>query len=345
MKCLNGFNKTITLSISLFLIMFALTGCGNAGAGPSGGDTAKSTAGKPEKADIKIGLPLRGATFLPIYLADQKGFFKEEGLNVSIAEFKGDAGVIQALAGNSVDINVASLTGIVNSIKSNQQFAAFWGGFNQAPFDWYSPNMKSMKDIKGKRFGVSTYGSLTDALTRYAVRQAGLDPEKDVQILQVGGSANALAAMQSGQIDASTLDNPYKFMAADKGWNLLLSERKDLTPTWPQHVVYANKDFIKKNPETIKAFLRAMVKGVDDMEKNPQEAAKVLADTLQFDEKYASKALEDMMPGFDKKGKIDPKGIEFFWKITVAMGDADKAWPDDQWLDNTFLNSADQWLK
>lgn len=60
-----------------------------------------------------------------------------------------------------------------------------------------------MKDIKGKRFGVSTYGSLTDALTRYAVRQAGLDPEKDVQILQVGGSANALAAMQSGQIDAS----------------------------------------------------------------------------------------------------------------------------------------------
>ncbi len=48
------------------------------------------------------------------------------------------------------------------------------------------------------------------------------------------------------------------------------------------------------------------------MEKNPQEAAKVLADTLQFDEKYASKALEDMMPGFDKKGKIDPKGIEFF---------------------------------
>lgn len=358
MKRLNWIGKNVPICIVLVLLV-AFTGCGGAsnvnnGKAADGGTKqpaennsvkggAEQAAAKPEQKDVKVGLPLQASTFLPIYLADSKGYFKDEGLNVSVYEFKGDAGVVQALAGKSVDINVASLTGLVNSIKSNQPFIAFWGGFNHADFDWYSPKLKTI--TKGTKFGVSTYGSLTDFLTRYAVRKAGLDPEKDVKILQVGGSANALAAMESGQIDASTLATPFKFMADDKGMHLLLSEKKDLSPTWPQHVIYAQKDFVKKNPETIRAFLRAVVKGMDYIEKNPEDAAKVLTARLKLEAKYSSRAVKEVLPGFDKKGKTDQKGLDFFWEITVESGDVDKAWPDDKWLDKSFINSADKWLK
>ena len=126
-------------------------------------------------------------------MADQKGFFKEEGITeVKVLAFRGDADVVQALAGGSVDINVASLTGLVSSIDAGQKFRSVWAGYNMPLFEWYAlPKYKSIAETKGGRYGVSKYGALTDSLTRYALRSAGLDPEKDVKILQLGGSTSS----------------------------------------------------------------------------------------------------------------------------------------------------------
>jgi NitT/TauT family transport system substrate-binding protein len=295
---------------------------------------------KPEKPAVKIGLAVEATTYLPLYLAESKGFFKEEGLDVKLFTFKGDAGAIQALAGNSVDINVSSLTGLISAITANQPFIAFWGGFNQADFDWYSPKLKSLKEARGKKFGITQYGALTDILTRSALRKAGLNPEKDVQILQVGAPSAALAAMSAGQLDAAILSAPAKYVAQERGMIHLLSERKHVTPDWPKHVVYSNKAFLKENPETVKAFLRAMVKGLDYMGANRAAAADELVKRLKFEKKHALLAVEETLPDFDRNGKINQKGLDAFWKMEIEAGDVKERWPDNKWLESSLINAS-----
>ena len=86
--------------------------------------------------------------------------------------FRGDADVVQALAGGTVDINIASLIGLVGTISSGQKFRSVWAGYNMPFFDWYAqPKYKSIAETKGGRYAISKYGSLTDSLTRYALRQ------------------------------------------------------------------------------------------------------------------------------------------------------------------------------
>ncbi len=347
--------------IGFCMLLVALAGCGtntgNTAGSESPGQPASSQAAESpngsaaspepaqlEKNELKIGLPLQASTFLPLYLADTKGFFEEEGLKVELFEFRGDAEVVQALAGSSVDINVASLIGMVHAINGNQPFIGFWGGFNQADFEWYSPDLTSLEEAKGARFGVTTYGSITDHLTRYAVRKAGLDPDKDVGILQVGATANGMAALDSGQISAYPFTTPNNIFAAEKGYHLLFSQREQIAETWPQHIVYAQKKFIDENPETIKAFLRAMVKGIAYIESNEAEAIQELMDRRKFEEEHARINVERIAPYFDKTGHFDPEGLQVFWEIAIESGEAEEAWSEDKWFDQRFVKSADQWL-
>lgn len=230
---------------------------------------------KPELTKLSIAVPVPALTFLPAWVADQKGFLREEGITeVKVLAFRGDADVVQALAAGTVDINLASLIGLVGTIASGQKFKAVWSGYNMAVFDWYAlPKYKSIAETKGGRYAVSKYGSLTDSLTRYALRSAGLDPDKDVTILQLGGSTQGLAAMEAGQIDVAILPSPQSYMAAEKGFVKLMSEKEQIAPDWPTHVVYAKEEFTAKNPNTMKAFLRSTGRAMEWIKANRDEGA------------------------------------------------------------------------
>jgi len=365
--------------VLLLAVVLAVSACGGGGSAPasssgggggggssassggSGGSSGTSASGQgsgggtqaqpqqpakqaPEQPNLKVGIPVDAATFLPLYVADKKGYFEGEGLRVELYTFQGDAGVVQALAGKSIDIAVASPTGLVKTLRSGQPFRAFWGGFNQSDFEWYSAKLTSLSEAKGATFGITTYGSLTDFLTRHALRNAGLNPEKDVQILQAGDGGARLAALESGQLDISILSTPFKFIAAEKGLNLVISEKRDITPTWPQHVVYGIDDFVKSKPETIKAFLRAMVKSIGHIESNPDDAVQILMDRLKLEEHLARMSVEDVTPGFDKRGGFDKTGLDLFWEISVEAGDVDHPWTYEEWFDMTYINTQDEWM-
>ncbi|OGP67067.1 MAG: hypothetical protein A2169_08095 [Deltaproteobacteria bacterium RBG_13_47_9] len=311
------------------------------------GAPSAALAAKPEMAKLSIGLPVPAISFLPNWAADQMGFFKEAGLTeVKILSFRGDADVIQALAAGTVDINVASLTGVVVSIKSGQKFKGFWAGYNMPYFDWYAlPKFKSIAETKGGRYAVTKYGALTDFLTRYALRNAGLDPEKDVKILQLGGSPQSLAAMEAGQLEASILSPPSTHMAAEKGFVKLMSQKEQIAPDWPLHVVYAKEEFIAKNPNTIKAFLQATGKAIEWIKSNPEEAAKLANKQIKFKLEHCRKTIDGISGDWYADGRLPQKGMKVFWEIAVQAGDATEPWPDSKWLDRTFLSTQDQWRK
>jgi NitT/TauT family transport system substrate-binding protein len=300
---------------------------------------------KPEMTKLTVGLPVPAFSLLPTWVANQKGFMKEEGFTeAKILAFRGDADVVQALASGSVDINVASLTGLVNTITAGQKFKGVWGGYNMPLFEWYAqPRYKSIAETKGGRYGISKFGAMTDFLTRFALRKAGLDPEKDVKILQIGPDAQNLAALTSGQLDATILSRPYTYMAAEKGMVRLMSQKENVSSDYPTHIVYAKEEFIAKNPNTVKAFLRATGKAIEWIKAMPDEAAELASKQLKFNLEYCRKGIDAFRDGWFSDGRLPQEGMKVFWAIAVEAGDVKEPWPNSRWLDDTFLKTQGQW--
>jgi NitT/TauT family transport system substrate-binding protein len=308
---------------------------------------AQLARAKPEIAEIKIGVPARDPNFLPNWAAEYKGFFKEEGFtDAKILVFQGDAPTVQAQAGGTIDLCVASLTGLVNSITSGQKFKAVWAGYNMAHFEWYAlPKYKSIAETKGGRYGISKYGSMTDFLTRYALRKAGLDPEKDVTILPLGGSAQFLAALASGQLDASILSIPNTYTAVERGYTRLATQRELVSPDYPTHVVHTKEEFITRNPNAIKAYLRATGRAIEWIKANPDEAATLVSKQMKYRVDHARKGIEDVAYGWHSDGRLAQEGMKIFWSIAIEAGDVKEPWPNSKWLDDSFLKTQDQWRK
>ncbi len=334
----NGLSRSVVWPVLLLTIILTYGLC-------SSFAFAASTGNKPETPKVAIGIPVPTPSFFPVYLADLKGFFKQEGLDAKVLTFAGDADVIQGLAGGSLQINVASLTGLVNAINAGQKFKSVWGGYNMAYINWHAqPKYKSIADTKGGRYAITKYGSLTDFLTRYLVRNAGLDPEKDVNILQIGTGPAIFSALLAGQVDVAVISPVQSYTAEEKGFPIIGSQ-KQIAPDWPTHIVYAKEDFIAKNPNTIKAFLRATSKTMDWMRANRDEAAelgnKILKDTVP----HCRRAIDEMIDAWYPDGRMPQKGMKIFWDITVQSGDAKEAWADSKWLDPAFMKTQAQWRK
>ena len=205
------------------------------------------------------------------------------------------------------------------------------------------PKFKSIAATKGGRYAVTKYGALTDFLTRYAVRAAGLDPEKDIKILQLGGSPQSLAAMEAGQIEASILSAPNTYIAAEKGFVKLMSQKDYIAPDWPLHVVFAKEEYIAKYPNTIKAYLRAQGRAIDWIKANPEEAAQIGNKMTKFKIEYCRKFIDEYKDWWDTDGRIAQKGMKVLWEIAVQAGDVTEPWPDNKWLDASFLKTQSQW--
>lgn len=297
-----------------------------------------------EKADITIGLPVTTSTFLPLYLADEAGFFKKEGLNVKIVAFHGGTDLVRGMIAGAVDVGVTALAGVSVGIAAGQPIKVFYGGFNMAVFDWYATkDIKSIKDAKGKRFGVTTIGSSTDLLTRYALESQGLDPKKDVRIVQGGGSAARLAAMEAGQLDVNIFATPEKFMVADLGYNLILRQ-SDIAPDYPFHVFFATEKFLKNNPNTTQALLRAFVQGVRLAKADKARSVKTLVDRVGMPPKYAGRGYDDFINNIYEDGRLpSDAGMKAFWKIGIEAGQYKEAWPKQKYLDSTYIDSYSKW--
>jgi NitT/TauT family transport system substrate-binding protein len=313
--------------------------------GTAGRNLARAAGeiGKPEKPKLTLGIPVDAATFMPIYIAAARTW-KQHGLDIELLSFRGDAEVSQALAGGSVDLTLQSLDGLINLMNGGQPVKAFYAGFHQADFAWCSqPEIRSWSDAKGSSAGVATLGSLTDQLTRYVLRRHGLTPEKDVQIVQSGTTASMLQALKSRRLGIAILSPPFKWMAEEAGFNRLGSMAEEIAPSWPKHAFLAKTTFIQENPNTLRTLLRAHVAALRLARAEPETAVGALMDRLKWSKPYAERAYQEVLPGFDERGKLPDASMDVFWSIEKQGGTVKEAWPVSRLLDDRFINSFDDW--
>jgi NitT/TauT family transport system substrate-binding protein len=321
------------LSLALWTI-----GCGSA---PG---RVPANASGVEQPHIKVGIISVTATYVPLYLAVDDGLFAREGLQVDLLPFRGGSDLIKAVVAGSADVGVVSLAEVASGIAAGQPLRAFYGGFNVPAFDWYAvPSIHTMAEAKGKRFGVTQYGSSTDFLTRYALASNGIDPAKDVQIVQGGDSPTRLAAMQAGQIDVNIFAAPDSFVAAERGYTRILRQ-KDLAPDYPYHVFGAMEPFIASHPNTIRALLKGFVLGLREAKRDKARATEAIVKRIQMDPKYAGPTYDDLIDYLFEDGRLpSEKGLELFFAMGIKAGRFSEPWPREKYWTPAFADTYPQW--
>jgi NitT/TauT family transport system substrate-binding protein len=209
--------------------------------------------------------------YLPLTIAESRGYFKAEGLDVTIADFAGGSRALQALVGGSADIVSGAFEHTINMQVKGQRLRAFvlQGrapqivlGVNPKTM----PSFKSVADLKGKKLGVTAPGSSTNVLANFVLAKAGLKPT-DVSIVGVGTGSGAVAAMRSGQIDAISNLDPVITLLLRSGDLKIVSDTRVVAEAdrifggpMPAACLYTQQSFIDKNPGTAQALANAIVR-------------------------------------------------------------------------------------
>lgn len=303
-----------------------------------------ASASGVEQTHLKVGIISVTATYVPLYLAVDDGLFAKEGVEVELLPFRGGSDLIKAVVAGSADVGVVSLAEVASGISAGQPLKAFYGGFNVPAFDWYAvPSIHAVGDAKGKRFGVTQYGSSTDFLTRYALAANGLDPVRDVQIVQGGDSPTRLAAMQAGQIDVNIFAAPDSLVAAERGYGRILRQR-DLAPDYPYHVFGAMEPFLASHPNTIKALLRGFVLGLREARRDKARAIAAIVKRIPMEPKYAGPTYDDLIDYLFEDGRLpSDKGMEVFFEMGIKAGRFTSPWPREKYWTPAFAESYARW--
>ena len=252
------------LFISLF-VMSAVLGLSTALLSP-----AAMAASDKDKVTIAVG----GKNlfyYLPLTIAERKGFFKEEGVNVEIIDFAGGSKALQAVVGGSADVVSGAYEHTI-SLQGKKQFFTAFVQQARAPQIVLAvstktmPNYTSIADLKGKKIGVTAPGSSTNMVASFVLDGAGLK-STDVSFVGVGAGAGAVAAMRAGQIDAiSNLDPVISTLEKDGSIKVVTDTRKiEATRKlfggdMPAGCLYASEEFLKKYPKAAQSLTNAIVK-------------------------------------------------------------------------------------
>ena len=278
---------------------------------------------KPEKSKVTLGVggkPL--LYYLPLTIAERKGYFKEEGLDVEINDFGGGAKSLQALIGGSVDVVTGAYEHTIRMQAKGQDVRAITelGRFPAiviAVKKDKAGQVKSAADFKGLKIGVTAPGSSTALTAQYAMVKAGLKPS-DAAIIGIGSGASGVAAMQKGEIDViSHLDPVIAKLEADGDIVVLIDTRTEAGTralfggSNPAATLYSKKDFIDANPGTTQALVNAFMKSLKWLQTaKPQDVADTVPPEYHLGDKALYlKAVQNSLESYSRTGIVPPEGM------------------------------------
>ena len=305
-----------------------------------------------EKKSLAIGTASLGLTYLPVIIADRKGYFKDEGLSVEISAFPGGSKALEALLGGSLDMVSGAYSNTLTMAAKGQKLVEFveqirCPGFALAVSKRKMAGFKGPQDMKGWNIGVSSPGSSTHMVLNYILSKYGLAPT-DVSVIGVGTSAGAVAAMRAGSIDAVLNSDPVItiLLANGDATNVVDMRTPDTSNAvfggpYPEASVYTTAAFAAKNPHTLQAVTNAVVKAERWMAAaSPDEIASALPEEyLLGDKAMYLNAMAAMRSCYSPDGLMSPAAAQTVLKVLGAFDDdvRDAKINLDTTYDNSFV--------
>ena len=273
----------------------------------------------------------------PLYLGNDAGIFKQQGLNLEMVFIPGGSLSLQALIGRSLDLLLTGGPPVANAYLQGAKIRIIGGVTNLLPYTFVvATGLRTAEQGKGKKIGISRFGSNTDYVVRLALDQLGLSAAQ-VQIIQVGGSQARLVALKSGAIQATVLSPEEAMVAQKMGFSVLL-DFIEKGIEFPHVNVVARDDYLETQAQTVRTFMRTYVESVRYYKTHRGEAIKKIMELSKLPERQMAETVyEGSLRATPDDGKPTVKGMEVVLDSLAKENPKAKSLTVQQLLDLKFL--------
>lgn len=286
--------------LTLFVLLLALV----LGAGDSFAASAQT--------HMRLLYPSFAGSWATAWIAKEAGYFADEGLDVELIRVGGSTRMVAAMLGGSAPIIQAGASAALAATAAGSDVVIIGATGTVSPFRLMArPEIKQPSDLKGKKAGITTFGSTSDQVVRIALKKFNLEPNKDVALLSLGAQPEAFAALQSGAVDVAALSFPLYPKAAQLGMRELVNFGalgvEDINGT-----VITTRSYIAQHRDTALRFLRAFARGMHRYRTDKTFSKKVLGKYGKItDDEVLEGTWQDYAPTLQKSPRPSMKAIQF----------------------------------
>ncbi|HLQ62837.1 MAG TPA: ABC transporter substrate-binding protein [Candidatus Acidoferrales bacterium] len=271
------------------IVMLLAIACGGATANPS-------PAAPLEPATINVGYSEPVADNLPLYIAQEAGFFSKRQLTANVQQVTSTQG-IPALLSGQIDIDHLGGSEVMSAAAQGADLVMLGTLTPFSPYSLYAaPGLTTAADLKGKRAAITRPGASLDISLHIALQRIGLDPDKDVQYINTGSVPNVIAAMLSGQAQVTVSKPPESLQLDAKNFNVLLNLAKEKIPVANTSLV-ARRSWIATHRDVVQRYVDSIIEGIAREKKDRAYAIQVLSKYTKSTDQVALSAGYDLYSG------------------------------------------------
>jgi ABC-type nitrate/sulfonate/bicarbonate transport system substrate-binding protein len=278
----------------------------------------------------------------PLWVADRKGFFTREGLDVQVIVTNGTAPSMQALVAESIHATLAANDGVIGLVEKGIPLAIIAGGSKTTHMILGRKNIKSYEDLRGATLGSSTLTSGTAFLLKRVLKARGLEYPRDYSLVNVGGSGPALIALSTCKVAAGILSVPISFLAQELGLNLI-GKVSDVFPNYLLSSFSVRRNWAAAHRQDVVRFVRALLQARKWLDDNRKMGAAFLAQELKLKPELAQQGLDYYLENraWAPDLGIDLNGLKTVIEVYAEQADIKGPIPaPEKYVDLSYLEQA-----
>jgi NitT/TauT family transport system substrate-binding protein len=272
----------------------------------------------------------------PMTVAAEKGFFKQEGVNVEYVPFKSGPDLLKAVIAGEILVGATGGTDVLVFRERGAPVKMIATHVEGNHFTLnVAPEIKTVGELKGKGIGVTAAGSTTWTFARLLAKQQGWNPDRDIQIVALGGLDAQVAALTRKET-AAFIFGDSGAVVEHQGKSRVLMRLDQVTPRWISLISYASEDGIKKNPDAIKKGLRAIFRAIRFMKDDPQATAEMVSKKLGWSPEAVLGAHKITGPLLSHDGTMSVEALAVMQETLLELGVVKKKLPLDEHYTKEF---------
>jgi NitT/TauT family transport system substrate-binding protein len=295
---------------------------------------------------LNVGYSALSADQLPAWIAKDSGIFAKNGLDVQTIFFTGGSTAILALVSGDVPITQVAGPGAVSSALAGSDAVFVAAGVTSLNYVLMGKaGIKSAEQLKGGSVAISRFGSATDSIARFALREIGLTPGKDVTIVQVGSGPDRMNAILTGKVTAAVINPPSSFIAEKRGLAVVADVAK-MGLVFQHTGAVTTKRFIKEQPDVVRRYVKSHVEAVHKMWTDKEATIRALKRYMGggLDQEILEKSRQNVLTEamYPKKQYPSLKGLQTVLDELAERDPRAKSAKPEQLVDMTFIRELDK---
>ena len=301
-----------------------------------------SNVGAAER--VRIGYSSISGAYIPIWVAHDAGLFTKEGLEDQIVLIPSGTQLAQVTVAGEIDIGSLNGSSAIAAALQGADLKIIGNSGNKMIFSLYvKPEIRSVEALKGKKIGITRFGSAPDISVRYALKKYNINAEKDLTLIQLGFMATVAAGLQGGSIDGGVVSPPTQFAVDKAGFRELISIT-DMDFAFPNPALVAVGSIIKSKPDIINRFIRAYTRGIHRARVDREFTYKSMAKYTKIQDTDVLRRAYDFYLGkvLEKTPSINMAGLQNALDDLAKTVPAAKNAKPEQFVDRRFLDNLDK---